>query len=245
VYDDLAAIYDRFIDWPTRLARELPLLEAWLGGARRVADAACGTGGHALALARAGRTVVGFDPSEPALARARRSAERLPARFVTAGFGAMALAGEPPFEAVYCLGNSLPHLTTRTALRAAASDFRRLLVPGGRLLLAMRNLPRAVATRERWLPVRAHRDADGTQWVFQRHYAHRPRGLIDFHFVVLWQAPGAAWRQEVHTTRLRAWSADDLADALAEWTEVRVWSDLAGAPFDPERSADLVVSARC
>ncbi|NUP99346.1 MAG: class I SAM-dependent methyltransferase, partial [Armatimonadetes bacterium] len=46
MYDDLADLYDRFIGWPARLARELPPLLAWLGEARRVADVACGTGQH-------------------------------------------------------------------------------------------------------------------------------------------------------------------------------------------------------
>ena len=32
MYDQLAAVYDRFVDWPARLARELPPLTAWLGG---------------------------------------------------------------------------------------------------------------------------------------------------------------------------------------------------------------------
>ena len=55
-YDALSVDYDLFVDWPARLAYELPLLEEHLRrlGARTVLDVACGTGQHAIALARAG-----------------------------------------------------------------------------------------------------------------------------------------------------------------------------------------------
>jgi hypothetical protein len=46
MYDDFSSDYDRFVDWPGRLAAELPFIERQLRavGARRVLDAACGTG---------------------------------------------------------------------------------------------------------------------------------------------------------------------------------------------------------
>ena len=56
MYDDFSFDYDRFVDWPGRLAAELAFVEGQLQavGARRVLDAACGTGMHALELARRG-----------------------------------------------------------------------------------------------------------------------------------------------------------------------------------------------
>jgi len=50
MYDPFSADYDRFVDWPGRLAAELPLIERQLQGvgAHRVPDAACGTGMHAV-----------------------------------------------------------------------------------------------------------------------------------------------------------------------------------------------------
>ena len=129
-FDDIAACYDRFIDWPQRLARELPPLEKWLGKARRVADVACGTGGHSLALARDGYEVVGFDLSAPMLERARAQVDSLPVRFVEAAFGQLAASGDGDFDAVLCLGNALPSLLTQRDLRRTLADFRRLLRPG-------------------------------------------------------------------------------------------------------------------
>ncbi|MGQ9804240.1 MAG: hypothetical protein ACUVSH_10470 [Anaerolineae bacterium] len=59
MYDDFSADYDRFVDWPGRLAAEVPFIVQRLQrvGARRVLDAACGTGMHAVAWhARATRS---------------------------------------------------------------------------------------------------------------------------------------------------------------------------------------------
>ncbi|NLS79114.1 MAG: class I SAM-dependent methyltransferase, partial [Chloroflexi bacterium] len=116
LYDDLSQDYDRFVNWGNRLAYELPFIERQLAavGAKRVLDAACGTGQHALALAQRGYDVTGADLSEGMIAQARQNAARLgvPARFAVAGFGELATQLGGGFDAVLCLGNSLPHLLT-------------------------------------------------------------------------------------------------------------------------------------
>lgn len=241
MYDQMADIYDRFIDWPARLERELPPLLAWLGEARRVADVACGTGRHAAALAAAGRAVVGFDPSGEALAAARK----LPgATFVEAGFGELAATGQGPFEAVLSLGNSIPHLLTTEELRAAVDDLAAVLVPDGRILLHLRHLPLARARDDCWLPLRSHTDPDGTEWLFERHYDFLDDDRVMFHFVALFRPPDHAWQRRLHTTELRAWRPSELTAALAGWRSVTLWADLAGSAFDPAQSLDLFVTAR-
>jgi SAM-dependent methyltransferase len=247
VYDDLSSIYDRFIDWPARLERELPRLERWLGDAERVADVACGTGRHALALAARARPVVGFDLSDEALRHARQAADvaGLSVPFVQGAFGSLAATGHGSFDALLCLGNSLPHVTARRALTGTFADFRRLLVPGGRLLVHCRHLALAAERGERWLPLRSHRDDDGTEWLFQRLYDFGPRGRVDFHFAVFHRPPDGGWQREVHSTRLRAWTPDELTSAVRDWDEVALASNLAGAAFDPAASGDIFLTARC
>lgn len=70
-YDRWAEIYDD--DGNPLVALEEPLTRHHLGGVAglRVLDAGCGTGRHALPLARAGAAVTAIDFSEGMLARAR------------------------------------------------------------------------------------------------------------------------------------------------------------------------------
>ena len=128
-YDALASDYDRFVNWEGRLAHELPLLERLFAShdVRRVLDAACGTGHHAIALARRGYHAVGADLSAAMIEQARRNAAAagVEARFAVAGFGGLAALGET-FDAVLCLGNSLPHLLTEKALAEALSQMDRI-----------------------------------------------------------------------------------------------------------------------
>jgi len=81
-YDRWAEVYDS--DGNPLTALEEPVVRRLLGPVRgrRVADIGCGTGRHAIRLARAGAKVVGLDFSEGMLARARAAAGALPIRFV-------------------------------------------------------------------------------------------------------------------------------------------------------------------
>ncbi|MGQ9841624.1 MAG: class I SAM-dependent methyltransferase [Anaerolineae bacterium] len=67
-------MFDVMTDWDARLAVEGPFLAALLqeAGAQTVLDAACGSGGHALWLARQGYRVAGADVSPAMIEIARR-----------------------------------------------------------------------------------------------------------------------------------------------------------------------------
>jgi len=94
LYDALSDDYDRFVNWENRLAYEMPFIERTLRGAdaRRVIDVACGTGMHAIELARRGYEVVGVDLSAPMIERARENAltAGVKVHFIVAGFGELA-----------------------------------------------------------------------------------------------------------------------------------------------------------
>jgi len=136
IYDDFSIDYDRFVNWQGRLALEMPFLENKLkkAGVKRVLDTACGTGMHDIALAHRGFKLAGADVSQGMIKRARINAEasETDIRFEAAGFGEMQpIFGSQAFEAVICLGNSLPHLLTTESLTAALKDFVACLTPGG------------------------------------------------------------------------------------------------------------------
>jgi ubiquinone/menaquinone biosynthesis C-methylase UbiE len=87
-YDALAPLFDVMTDWDARLAAEGPFLRQLLdaAGAVTVLDAACGSGGHALWLARQGYQVAGADVSRGmiALAQEKATAAGLGVPFVVA-----------------------------------------------------------------------------------------------------------------------------------------------------------------
>jgi SAM-dependent methyltransferase len=99
-----------------------------------ILDAGCGNGRHAVPLARAGYKVVGLDSSRTLLAAARRAARGARrARFVCGSYTTLPF-GSGSFDAVLCLGTALGYVGDE-ADRAALREFRRVLAPGGRLLI--------------------------------------------------------------------------------------------------------------
>jgi SAM-dependent methyltransferase len=250
MYETFSSSYDRFVDWDARLAAELPFIARQLQavGARRVLDAACGTGMHALALAQRGYRVVGADFSAGMIERARANAARLEveARFEVAGFGALDAHFEGDFDALLCLGNSLPHVLTPEALAATLTDFAALLRPGGLLLIQNRNFDAVLATRDRWMGPQAYRGPD-VEELFVRFYDFDPDGLLTFNVVTLRRpAGGTDWEQQITATRLWPLRRGELMAALPEagFEALECRGDMTGAPFDVARSPNLVVTAR-
>ncbi len=253
-YDAFSDDYDRFVNWPSRLAFEMPFLERFLaglgtGGPARVLDAACGTGMHAVELARRGYPAAGADLSTGMVERARQNAAAagVEVRFRAAPFGqlARAFAGELPFDALLCLGNSLPHVPGVEALGEALADFHACLRPGGGLLIQNRNFDAVLAGRERWMEPQAHQEAGG-EWVFLRFYDFEPDGMITFNIITLRREPGQGWRQRVTGTRLLPLPQAQLVRALeaAGFTQIAAFGGMDGSPFDPQASGNLVISAR-
>jgi SAM-dependent methyltransferase len=248
MYDDFSADYDRFVDWPARLAAELPFIERLVpqaGSLCCVLDAACGTGMHAVALARQGYRVAGADISPEMIARARANAVAagVDVRFEVAGFGELSARFGGDFDAVLCLGNSLPHVLTPSALRAALADFAACLRPGGVLLVQNLNYDRILARRERWMEPQARREGE-REWLFLRFYDFDPDGLLTFHVIRLYRS-GGPWEQRVMSTRLWPLRRAELVAALegAGFARITLWGDMQGALFQPEESPNLVIGA--
>ena len=251
MYNAISNDYDRFVNWPSRLSVELPFIEQQLqqviepGG--QVLDAACGTGMHALALAKHGYQVTGADLSHGMIEQARHNAVEagLAVRFEAVGFSELApIFGPGSCDALLCLGNSLPHLPDSEHVVATLKDFAACLRPGGLLLVQNRNFDAVMASHERWMePQSYHRDQ--AEWIFLRFYDFDPDGLISFHMITLHRQGTEGWSQQVSTTRLYPLRQGDLLAALhiAGFTEIVCFGGMNTSPFDPAASGNLVIRA--
>ncbi|MBN1933494.1 MAG: class I SAM-dependent methyltransferase [Anaerolineae bacterium] len=249
LYDQFSTDYDRFVNWDKRLAGELPFIERQLEAVRAkcVLDVACGTGRHVIALAQRGYQVVGVDVSAGMIARARQNAqiESVDVEFIVAGFGELAPTIEERFDAVLCLGSSLPHIASMDDLAPTLRDFAAVLRPGGLLILQNRNFDRVLLKRDRWMPPQSYRESD-TEWLFLRFYDFNADGSFTFNVATLRRQSGGPWQQQVESTALWPLQAQEILVALqsAGFESTTMFGDMQGASFAPEASPNIVVTAQ-
>src|SRR5450759_3383295 len=114
-----------------------------------VIDWACATGVHVAMLAGQGYQVTGSDASDPMLGEAR---DKLAAQDIDAPLF-HSLWSELPqvipgrFDAVICIGNSLPLAGSDEQVQAALAGMLEMVRPGGVLLIQNRNFDKMDAER--------------------------------------------------------------------------------------------------
>jgi SAM-dependent methyltransferase len=136
VYDTLADVYDWLVPEvllsPEGSAAAFDDVLAELPAGARVLDCACGTGTLAAGLARRGFAVSASDASEAMVARTR-------ALGVPAEVRRWEELDGGPYDAVFCVGNSITHAQDR---RAALGGMRRVLREDGLLAVTSRTWER-------------------------------------------------------------------------------------------------------
>ncbi len=246
-YDGLGDRYDLMVDWEGRLKREQEFFRGLFDAHRvtRVLDAACGTGIHALAFAREGRRCAAADVSPVMVDRARENARRegVEIDLRVAGFGELAHTFAGSFDAVTCLGNSLPHLLHDDALVGALADFAAVLAPEGILVVQNRNYDRILGGTGRSVHVNAREEPEG-ETLFVRMSEPRGGESLDFSILTLTKR-GGAWSHSLRTTPLRAITRATLEGALeaAGFRSVEVYGDYSRAEFGAPGTGDLVAIA--
>lgn len=255
MYDQLAPVYDHFVNWKSRLAYEMPLIYKLLAQIGKpaheikVIDTACGTGQHAIALAEQGFLSFGADlsPEMVSVAKMRANSADQMVNFKTVGFGTLksAFNADLYFDAVLCLGNSLPHISSEDELEATLNDFAGLLAPNGLLLLQMRNFDRIMNQKLRWMDPQSEK-TNAHEWLFLRFYDFESPNRIQFNVLSMQREKNQPWSVSLSSTHLIPLHKEPLVAKLARsgFVSIKTLGNLGGDPFNSETSSDLVLVAR-
>jgi SAM-dependent methyltransferase len=207
----------------------------------RVLDVACGNGLHAMILARMGVDVTGADISRHMLdqARARAEAAGLRVRWVHAAMQEIAGRVEGPFDAILCLGNSLPHLLDVGLLERTLAGFAELLAPRGVAVLQLLNFARVLDRQERIVGVTRRGDRE-----YIRFYDFLG-DLVRFNVLTLDWSAGRC-EHKIVSTPLHPYTPAKIAAACrsAGLTRIDFFAGAAFAPFDERQSETVMVVAR-
>jgi SAM-dependent methyltransferase len=243
-YDRLAPDYDAMTGFEKRFVLERPFFRLLVEkfGIRTALDAGSGTGFHALLLAQLGVEVTAVDVSQEMMERLAAHARTMDLRVhpVIAAFQDLRKTVAGPFDALFCLGNSLPHLLTGEDLRRTLENFHAVLRPGGMLLVQLLNYDRIMSSRTR---VQSVRESGGTTFVRMYDY-EQAGGLILFNLLRLENNAGEA-AQTLQSVPLRPLRAAGLSEALEQsgFTDIRRFGGISMDAYDAASSRDLVVLA--
>jgi len=139
----LSERWDEIVNWEKRKESEDGFFETLLKdyGVIDVLDIACGTGFHAIHLAKEGFNVKATDGSDEMLAQARANAgeHNVELEIGKADWLTLTKNIDERYDAVICLGNALTHLFYREYYQRAINEVYRLLHRGGIFVVDQRN----------------------------------------------------------------------------------------------------------
>jgi ubiquinone/menaquinone biosynthesis C-methylase UbiE len=239
-YEEIAGKYDAMTRFHERMPREIEMLKGWVERYHwsSVADVACGTGIHAIILANLGLRVVGADPSEAMLAQARIHAEEFGAQlsWIRTPMEHARQHIKDEYDAVICLGNSLPHLLISESFQAAVKNFYRLLKPEGIVVIQLLNYHRILAEQKRIIGI--HRQ-EATEFI--RFYDFLPDNIRFNILTIQWQDGKAT--HTLKSTPLYPYQRHEIEQMLSQqgFGECEYYGDMYFHPFEADVSPNLVV----
>lgn len=242
-YRDLAEEYDEMTRFSARLKSEKQVLRRWVERYhfRSVLDVACGTGLHGILFSQLGVQVTGCDVSEAMLAKARENSDRLKAQvqWVPSAMQSLPTKIHQKFEAVFCLGNSIPHLLTREDLNRALQNFREVLQPEGTLVVQLLNYHRVLSRKQRIINITRIGERE-----FIRFYDFVGNRLVFNILRIDWSGEKAL--HQINSAELFPYLKEDLETALREngFSNPEYFGDMKFSPFSEGSSANLVIVAK-
>ncbi len=243
-YEEIVSNYDSMTRFQERIERETNMLQQWIERYhfRSAVDTACGTGLHAIILAQLGIETVGADISDAMLEYARTHAKELNVNipWIQSGMEELSHKLDHQYEAVFCLGNSLPHLLTQEDLQAAFESFWQLLGAGGILVIQILNYAGILSKQERIVGI--HRQG-ATEFI--RFYDFLPERVRFNLLTVEWEGDKRL-KHALSSTELYPYRRRKLEEALAplESSAVEFYGDMNFQPFDENNSSNLVMVAQ-
>lgn len=243
----MAAAYTLYVPWETRLARELPFLDKIFRerGVRKILDAACGPGRHAVALAKRGFEVTGLDVAPEMLVAARdhARAEAAPVEFIEGTVEEMPPRLRASFDGLICLGNALATLDSLDAVPRAVASFAEVLREGAIAVTQTVDFSVVAPGPLSPSPVRRVVSEDGIETFFVKSFV-RVGDKIFIHFVTIRKNGDRA------ESDVRLHAMNDVQPSYLEhlfldagFGSVDALGDYSGSRFEKGVSKDLILVA--
>ena len=254
-YDILAGEYDEMTSFDARLERETKVFEKLIKekSINKALDAGCGSGFLSILLSKLGVDVTGVDASEAMIEKAVSNSKRfdLNIKFIHSDFINLKKIFDGEFDCVFCLGNTLVHMTGEKELLLALRSFYNVLKPGGTIVVQILNYDKILSKKERIINVK-----ETESKIFVRFYDHDAfllgsdklktfeikTDILRFNVLIVNRKD---FSYKLISTQIRAIKSDELVKKvnLVGFKNVEIFSDLEKSRFSSDESKNLVLFA--
>lgn len=156
-YEEFSGKYDRLVSLENRMNKESEFFRKVFSehDVDTVLDCACGTGQHVIIFEKIGFNAKGSDISSSMIKQAKKNARKrnVKTEFTVTDFRNLAENFDESFDAIVCLGNSLPHLSGDDEVKKALGEIYEILNDAGVLILEQRNFDLLLKEKKRFFPV--------------------------------------------------------------------------------------------
>jgi glycine/sarcosine N-methyltransferase len=181
-------LYDEQINWEKRFNTEkdffLSLFKS--NNTKKLLDIGCGTGRHAELFSTLVSEVYAMDPSREMIDYCREKVIKSKnVKLIHGGFKELANITEGNFDAITCLGNTLPLLETRKKIKNALKITKTKLKKGGIAIFQFINFEKEMIEKNRYYePKVLHKDYK--TYIFNRHFEYdKLKTRVDFISTIL------------------------------------------------------------
>ncbi len=178
-YKDISIYYDKI--FPLNSAA-VEFLEKEFDGKNKILDLACGDGKYSDSILSPDRSVTGLDLDKGMLEEAEKKYDKKNnIKFV---YGDMlelsSIFKKDKFDGVFCIGNSLVHLTSTDKIKKALQELSLVMEYGGRLVIQIINYDRILNDNVNFLPTIKNEDTE----FIRNYHRHGNSRIIDFHTIL-------------------------------------------------------------
>ncbi len=160
-YNKIAETYDWLFSDRKKIMQDqmealVPILRK--NNVKKILDCACGTGMQSIGLIKEDFQVLSSDLSQGMIDQAISNAmeEGINLETVQADFRELSQKFRGPFDAIVCMGNSLPHLLSDNEIKIALSSMYQLITKKGLVVIEIRNFDELFWTQKRFIPIRVN-----------------------------------------------------------------------------------------
>ena len=197
---------------------------------KTILDVGAATGNLTAYLSSQGYEVTAIDLSERLIAKAAEKG------VTVQQLNMLAIDELPTFDNIVCIGNTLPHLDSKTSVQLFLQKAYRQLIQGGKLVLQLVNFQKYFAQQQGDylgnLPL-----IENDKVKFERYYYLNEEGKIRFKTILDDTIKNEELLQPI------------FADQLTEWLTqigfqaINLYGNFKKDPFDKEKSMALIVTA--